>query len=221
MNEIRNIPVIIPQLFYDLIARILPGFFFLFIFRFIFSNTFLWGDFLNAFPCSNSVEIFFYGISYLVVCYFIGWMLRIIPLNRFLRILETMDEKRSTLVKEAESKKELTINDKYQMIKIFREEAGFRILKLRAEARMLEVTRNGLIIILLFTIPLAFLAIIPSKMYDWILIAIWSVKIIGLFIFVLIFDLGFHISFKNYIGNIEKIFEILSRFGRIPTQNNE
>ena len=65
-----NIPIAIPQLFYDLIARVIPGFYFLKIWETVFGEEALGFESTN-----NWAEVTFSGIAFIAICYLIGWLL--------------------------------------------------------------------------------------------------------------------------------------------------
>ena len=126
--------VTIPQLFYDFIARVIPGFFLSALFLLFFPV--LSEDYLpEAFTASdNFISSFFKAAGYLIICYIIGWILEGYRVKSRSKILK----------KEHEAKldpDEIPLRKMYQKIRNTYEKVGYRIIKLRAEARMHEANR--------------------------------------------------------------------------------
>ena len=65
-----NVQVVIPQLFYDLIARVIPGFFLLKTWEIVFGQ-----EALGFESANNWAEVTFSGIAFITICYLIGWLL--------------------------------------------------------------------------------------------------------------------------------------------------
>jgi hypothetical protein len=132
-----NISVTIPQMFYDLIARAIPGFLFLVMLGFVLTGT---GEASIAASLSgmNSVTAIVIALAAIVLAYLLGWVLHAFT------FLSASSKARA---KYESKKNKLSISDMYNWIRIKDEVVGFRITKLRAEARMLEVSRSGLIYI--------------------------------------------------------------------------
>jgi hypothetical protein len=81
-----------------------------------------------------------HGISSLALCYFLGWFLRVTTIGNS----ETQREKRWK-EKNANVELPMPFREMFQRIRLQNESAGFRILKLRAEARMLETSRTAMV----------------------------------------------------------------------------
>ena len=80
--------VTIPQLFYDFIARVIPGFFLSALFLLFFPV--LSEDYLpEAFTASdNFISSFFKAAGYLIICYIIGWILEGYRIKRRSKIVK-------------------------------------------------------------------------------------------------------------------------------------
>lgn len=134
-----NISVIIPQVFYDLIARMLPGVFFSILALLSFPE---WVDYVSPLASTeknNFVQSLGQGFIYAAICYFLGWVF----------FAFSSDSKREEAKKENEIPGDnKSLDAKYQWIRLVHSSAGFRIVKLRAEARMFQATRTGMIAIL-------------------------------------------------------------------------
>jgi len=194
-------PIVIPQLFYDLIARILPGFFFLALVqlslpeltRYLYPHVITGRD-----SFVNSLGLV---VGYAVICYFLGQL--------FLAFIWGSKEE-EICEKHGGSK---SINEKYQRIRLSHPAAGFRIIKLRAEARMLETTRTSMPAIIVLDIVylciMIILAISESYSIDKVF---WVRPLIGVLISTVSFY-GFcrreRKAWKNYYGNINIIYDIL------------
>ena len=135
------IPNAIPQVFYDLIGRVIPGFMLLFMLRFSLLRTEFSFGYIDIVPTGTWFGALFNGIGYLIICYVLGWFLR--AFSRY-----KLKSGGST------GKDEPSLHDKYLMIRLENEAAGFRVAKLRAEVRMLEGGRTGMWIVFGFTIIL-------------------------------------------------------------------
>lgn len=129
-----NLAVTIPQLFYDIIARVLPGFLFLFVLDFGLRGT----DFaINqgwSVQSDSSIAVLFGGFGYLAVCYFCGW---------FLGACRWPDIE-GRVHRRHEPADGPSLSKMYQQVRLQHQASGFRLVKLRAEARMLGAARIGL-----------------------------------------------------------------------------
>ena len=142
-----NISVTIPQLFYDLIARVLPGFFFLLILKIELLGTGYNFSSIAPIEGNSSVQSLLNGIGYGITCYFLGWILRAFTFKSSeKRTREKIEEKLR------QKNKKSSLYDMYHFVRLQNEGAGFRIVKLRAEARMLEVGRTVSIIMFLISL---------------------------------------------------------------------
>jgi hypothetical protein len=119
----------IPQLFYDFIARVMPGFLFLFVLRANFVGTGIKLSPAATLGTLTSVGNLLYGFGFLVLCYFAGWILRSIRWPNL------------------QPKESSEFRAMYQRVRLQHPESGFRIVKLRAEARLLEASRTGMFLV--------------------------------------------------------------------------
>jgi hypothetical protein len=196
--------IVIPQLFYDLIARILPGFFFLTLVllslpeltRYLYPHVIISGD--------NFVASLGRVVGYAAICYFLGQLF----------FAFTWGSKRKAIRKRYEEEiGSKSINEKYQRIRLVHPPSGFRIVKLRAEARMFEATRTAMVAIIILTIVylciLLILAISESYSINKVT---WLRSLIGLLI-AMVSLYGFYKreekAWENYYGNINIIYKIL------------
>lgn len=155
-----NFSVFIPQLFYDIIARVLPGFFFLTLLSY---GTPLWLRYIKP-PVLFGGHMILDAVSYAACCYFLGWIFSTFTWysqerdkieSLWDRIKSLWDRIKSLWLErhkpEAQTAKPYSFPRKseYQWIRLAHPEAGFRIVKLRAEARMCEATRTAMLIVIL------------------------------------------------------------------------
>lgn len=130
-----NISVTIPQLFYDVIARVVPGFLFLLILRIELWIAGVRTDILGS-NDGNFVESLGAGIGYAILCYVTGIVLRAFVVGSHRQTVEARHARQGE-----------DLRDVYRKIQVSNGEAGFRLTKLRAEAVMLEVSRTGMMIL--------------------------------------------------------------------------
>lgn len=199
-----NVSVTIPQLFYDLIARVLPGCLFLFMLKFTVSGTGLSLKQFEVVPSNTSMGILVNGVGYLILCYFTGWVLRAFSFFGFEYKVDQL------LQKSPDSRSDsLSLYEKYHKIRLKNEAAGFRIVKLRAEARMLEASRTGMCFIFAISAILLFLSklslVTVSAQSNW----TWLLKLFIPVILALAFHKCFGPACGRYVGNIKKHHEIL------------
>jgi hypothetical protein len=198
-----NLSLAIPQLFYDVIARVLPGFLFLFVLQHGLSGTeFELAGILTA-PAASSISSLFHGLGYLALCYFCGWSLRAMRWPNLEKSVRKSFEKEGGL----SSKR------KYQIIRLEHSEAGFRIVKLRAEGRLLEAGRSGMWIAIVLTLTALLTTDSPIATVSW--FARLGVP--------LVFSLAF-LSFekrtwRQYYGNIDTLYALIIDEGR-PKRNS-
>jgi len=131
-----KISVTIPQVFYDVIARVLPGYLFLFAINCEVDLRILRS--LSA-SARTSVDAVLNGIGYTVLSYFMGWVL----------LAGTVGSLRKRVMGEIEGAREPqqrspSLREMFHRIRIKHPGEGFRILKLRAEARMIETSRTAM-----------------------------------------------------------------------------
>ena len=87
---------------------------------------------------NNFVQSLGQGFIYATLCYFLGWLFFAFSSG------SKREETKKKYEKDGDSK---SLNAKYQWIRLTHPSAGFRIVKLRAEARMFQATRTGMIAI--------------------------------------------------------------------------
>lgn len=139
--------VTIPQLFYDLIARVLPGFLFIILIRVAFAWSGLQILALFDSNSENFVKTIGSGIGYLIISYFLGWTFRAFTFWSF-----EAGVRNGYGPKKQEGEEPLSLSGMYQQIRLKHAAAGFRIVKLRAEARMLETTRTAMAVVVLIVV---------------------------------------------------------------------
>jgi hypothetical protein len=188
-----SISIVIPQIFYDIIARVLPGYLFLFSLGASIYNDIYWFGRVGN-PQDNSWYILFIMMEVFILSYFAGWILRTISCYG-------MDD--MMMAKMIARKDRPTIKEKYQIIRLKNPDAGFRIIKLRAEIRMLEASRNGFVLVILISI----MQLIADKSD---ISPAFIGKIILFLLLALVFQKAIRPAFDNYIGNIESIYEIIN-----------
>lgn len=124
-----SLSLTIPQLFYDLIARVLPGFLFLFVLHACLAGTSIDPGSIITVQSATSVGNVLEGLGFLVLCYFAGWFLR------GLRCLNLQPDESTDF------------RTMFQRVRLQHPESGFRLVKLRAEARLLEASRTGMFLV--------------------------------------------------------------------------
>jgi hypothetical protein len=144
------------------------------------------------------------------ICYFLGWLFSSLTWRSKREAVREKYEKKGGLKK---------MNEMYQRIRIAHPAAGFRIVKLRAEARMLETTRTAMIAIIILTIVylcilliLGIMLILGYRSLYPIRNVMWVRSFIGLFIAgitLYCFYKREEKAWKNYYGNVNIIYEIL------------
>jgi hypothetical protein len=196
-----KISVTIPQIFYDLIARVVPGFLFLLMLNFELSGTGIEVIQLAA-SSSSSMAILLNALVYAVLSYLMGWTLLAFTFcgvgNR------VREEHESKLNENSPSMWEM-----YQSLRIKNEAVGFRIVKLRAEARMLETSRTGMVYIFIISLGLLLL----SKLGLFPLFSqsplAWGTKLCIPIVLAVAFRKCERRMWNNYYRNIPKNYEIL------------
>lgn len=133
-----------PQLFYDVIARIIPGFFFLFTLSFGLVDVLPMekSHLAAAFNSADWMSSLFIGLIYLILCYLTGWVLSSFE---FLSLeKKTKNEVSAKYFPQPADMKPFTDSIRAKFPDI-----GFRLVKLRAEAKMMEKLLWGMAIALL------------------------------------------------------------------------
>jgi 8-oxo-dGTP pyrophosphatase MutT (NUDIX family) len=207
-----NISVTIPQIFYDLIARVIPGFLFLFMLNFILSGTKF--EVSVSVSSDGSMAILTNAVVYVILSYLAGWMFR----------AATFGSVRDEVKKEHESKLTLqgnlpSMSKMYQKIRIENEAVGFRIVKLRAEARMLETSRTGMIYITLISLCLLLGQLVLSTSLKQSPV-IWGTKLCIPAVLAIAFRKCERRAWNNYFGNILANYEILFKTN-VRNKNDE
>jgi hypothetical protein len=218
MDSIRmNMAIAVPQVFYDLIARVLPGFLFLFMMRlWLISLNFddvqlanIWFNFPDKFLGS-----LYFVITYFIFSYYMGWILSILSgMKPFYKYgVDYMISRHSVKPSKMNN---YFLADKYQKIRLENENVGFRIVKLRAEAKMLEASRTGLC----FMTVLMFLSFIYDfwqhiedfHLYFADIIALLGKSLMFLIplIMALLFEKTIAGAVQMYIGNIEIHYDLM------------
>ena len=204
--------IVIPQMFYDLIARILPGFFFL---AFLFFSLPGWGRplYLPIVAGGNSVDSLGILLGYAVLCYFLGWLFLALTWDSK-RLAFLWGSKRKEVKAKYDKDDSMSINEKYQRIRIAHPEAGFRIVKLRAEARMLEATRTAMVAIMIITIIYLIIYIISLILENRL-----NVTCVRPFIGLFVAGITYYTFRKrevkvwdNYYANINVVYKILEEY---------
>lgn len=200
-----NISITIPQIFYDIIARVFPGYIFVFVLKVELLGTGVNITNILDNGANNSVDKLLNGIGFLIICYFIGWIL-----NAFTFLSYEEDVKKIHEEKLKTKNKSISFYEMYHTIRLKNATEGFRIIKLRAEARMLETSRTGMIIILFCSVCIMF---ITKPSFCWNLIDISFLIWIGKLILPFVLFIGFRKSEKSawnrYYGNISSCYELI------------
>lgn len=197
-----NISLTIPQMFYDLLARVLPGSLFLFMLNFEFAGTKLELSKLIPISTNNSMAIVLSILVFIVFSYFMGWILLA---GTFLSLNKTVRERHESGL----NKNSPSLSEMYQRIRIKDESVGFRIVKLRAEARMIETSRSGMFYIFI----ISFFLLLSSKASLFASInqssLVWAIKLIVPLIIGIALWKSERRLWNNYYGNIPINYEIL------------
>lgn len=199
--------IIIPQLFYDLIARVLPGFFFLLILVMGIPDVMSQILLFRPNETDNVIDSFGKSVAIIALSYALGWV--------FLSF--TFLSKRDPMLKEIEKNSgSKSLDAEYQWIRLSHPPAGFRIVKLRAEARMLETSRTAMIAVILIIIFYSVYLKVESssgRTQDMIV----GIRLIVMLIVSSVLCFGFFLreknAWKNYWGNIHSIYDLLHSTG--------
>ncbi len=194
----------IPQLFYDVIARVIPGFLFYCIIKFLLIGFNITIPKVINTSQSNFASTIGSGLGALVLFYFIGTILNSFV---FMSCKKSVKQKFNDKVKNEYKDKE--INDLYQCIRLKNESAGFRLVKLRAEAKFVDISRSFLFFLLvifcLFTLlHLNKLLIIPN--YD---VANFLIKFSAMLLMIIGLKLQEDKCWDRYYGNIVRIYPLV------------
>jgi hypothetical protein len=222
-----NLSVTIPQVFYDLVARVIPGFAWL-----IVMQLYAPGAFATLMPTSAGdsrgvVPALGRGIGYAVACYLIGWILHGLTWGSMRKRTKSAKKKtghnsENTAAKDRArtTKIKPSLSKKYQWIRLANPAAGFRIVKLRAEARMLETTRTALF---LSAAPIIVLILVKVTSVDVLRTEVSIVRLSITLLLTLAAALVIWLKLErrawaNYRGNISSIYGVLhNEADPIPT----
>ncbi len=194
-----NLSIVVPQIFYDLYARVLPGLIFLLVLSLGFPELNMYIGAHGSTGINNLVDSLGQGFGYAALSYFFGWLFSAFTLASKRKAIHNIYSKKDD---------PKTLNAKYQWIRLSNSEAGFRIVKLRAEARMFEATRTAMFAIIIFSA--AYLLLFP--LLDLIEQVSWT-KGITIIVLALIAAIGFRKceikAWDYYWGNVCIIYDIL------------
>ena len=193
--------VVVPQLFYDLIARVLPGLLFL-----LFITSAFPGIPNHVIPStlpadSNLVDSLGRGFCYIALCYFLGWLFFAFT------CASHRESVREEYEKEGDRK---SLNAKYHWIRLTHPAAGFRIVKLRAEARMFETTRTAMLLVAALCLVSGLSLLVPSLRSTG---AVLSARRVLVMLAAIVSAVGFRKcerrAWDYYWGNIRSIYKTL------------
>jgi hypothetical protein len=202
-----NISVVIPQLFYDAIARVIPGAVALVLAE-VYGSIFLISA-ESKLGQYSLIEALGRGVELAIIAYVIGWILSGLTWPTF----HPSDKANAPPSQESgkSDNGELSSRNKYQWIRLAHPEAGYRIVKLRAEAKMLESIRSAFVlssivaIILLVATQLDF-----SKLKNEAFILPLTLMLITSFGSALvIYNRIEREAWNRYTGNIASIYQLL------------
>jgi hypothetical protein len=195
-----NFSLTIPQLFYDLIARVLPGFLFLVALRLCLAGTGIDPRSVISFESKTSVGNMLEGLSFLMLCYFCGWLLR------------------SLRWPNRQPDESTEFRTMYQRVRLQHPESGFRVVKLRAEARLLEASRAGMFIV--GGIALAAWVFSGTELVagDSIHRSRWVLRVVIPVLVGIVFLMRESGVWRTYRGNVEKLHSLIIDEG-FPRRN--
>ena len=199
-----KISVTIPQLFYDIIARVLPGFLFYCILQFLLMGYNFSVLTIIHISGINFIATIWSGIGLIIIFHITG-----VVLTSF--IFESYQKKVKNEFENTVNEKynDLSVNDLYQCIRLKNEAAGFRLVKLRAEARFLDISRSMLCYI--GGTFIVYNTIIWLTKIDWPnqSIQFFIFKCIALIIMIFGFRHQEEKSWKRYYGNVVRLYPII------------
>lgn len=195
-----NFSIVIPQIFFDFIARVIPGLIFILLLSLGFPALGI-DIFRNETSCAgNFIDSLGQGVGYATLSYFLGWLFSALTLA------SKQNKIREHYEKKDNNKKQL--NDKYQWIRLSHPEAGYRIVKLRAEARMLEATRTAMLIIIIISI----LYLLFFTFLDNTILVSWSRSVTVIILAAISASSFRRLETKLWVyywGNIDIVYKIL------------
>lgn len=196
-----SLSITVPQLFYDFIARIIPGLLFILSLDFMLSKN--PSEAIRQIAmANNSMAVILIPILIGFLAYIIGWVLYIFT---FRSLSKEIRQKHQARLNQGSIK----LTEMYQRIRIKNEAVGFRIVKLRAEARMLEASRSGMIYIFFITLGyvllgrLGYVSLLGQNTLFWIIKLSITVILAGAF------WKGEKRAWNFYNGNVSKCYAIL------------
>ncbi len=193
----------VPQLFYDLIARVIPGSVFLFNLRLLFTRAGINISNSQLFPADHAMGIAGNIFVFVILAYFCGWILKFYSFFGY-------DWYNKKMIAEQHEENKAASFEKFQKIRIMNETAGFRIAKLKAECRMLEATRTGVVFLSIIYGVLTLLDKINifnteynhNDFYNYLLLLIPILIVVAL-------QLSIKPAFNRYIGSINDVHDVL------------
>lgn len=192
-----NVQVTIPQLFYDLIARVIPGFFFLKTWEIVFGQ-----EALGFESANNWAEVTFSGIAFIAICYLIGWLLS--SPAYFFEMLKSHSLKNYDASKIQGNPEKWGDHTKYDWVRLFHEPTGYRIVKLRAERRMLKSALAGAVLIIILILLSPFLSYLKDMEglfevdYPFLKSIVLALVIMGFMVGVFKLNMQYYRSVRNH-----------------------
>ena len=161
------------------------------------------GVYARNFSSPNWMGSLFEGIAYVLLCYIIGW-----ALQAFNKDTEKIEAIRNESDLDTEKTESLKIRKMFYQIREKKEEVAFSVLKLRAEARMLESLKLIMLFyIVAFFVSGAWIAIIENNP---------GAETFGLFVFIafaLVLRWAFHKgekrAWKRYCRSVIDHYDIM------------
>lgn len=195
-----NLSISIPQLFYDFIARVLPGSLFLLFLKIeLKSIDIKIEDYLFLLSSGSSAGAIFNGSCLVVISYLLGWII-----SSF--VGKDKEENEYKFQEDG-----INIYHMQHKIRIKDNDVGFRIVKLRAEARMNETAFVATIPFVLFSIFTALLKIYEESHQhhenSYFLFLMAKPSILGVVAFA--FWRNKEKSWDRYFGNVISHFKII------------
>lgn len=203
--------VTIPQLFYDLIARMVPGSLFLIMLSYEMSGTGVYTSSVNTFS-SDLLSVTLYVLVGGIMSYLMGWVLQSFS---FLSAEQSIKKEYDSLLDS--QKVTLEIREIYDLIRIKNEAAGFRILKRRAEARMLESSRVGMFYVSWISLGLILLNVLKQLPSFDISTLEWIIRVLIPIVLTLGFWKQEQRAWRGYYHNVINHYKILSTTNKRKT----
>lgn len=203
--------VTIPQLFYDLIARMVPGSLFLIMLSYEMSGTGVYTSSVNTFS-SDLLSVTLYVLVGGIMSYLMGWVLQSFS---FLSAEQSIKKEYDSILDS--QKVTLEIREIYDLIRIKNEAAGFRILKRRAEARMLESSRVGMFYVSWISLGLILLNVLKQLPSFDISTLEWIIRVLIPIVLTLGFWKQEQRAWRGYYHNVINHYKILSTTNKRKT----